>query len=146
MFDVCRCKEVRAGVHTYSIQTGTGQSSAPLCCGYWPSLRRLYDRQPLRPSRSTFCSSPSNSSCLRREPSDWGRNWAALWLHMEIKTRKRHISSKKYIKKTLTSSFFFVFSIYVVVLADCWWSLYGKCNLVFCCRRCSPILRLFQCL
>lgn len=53
---------------------------------------------------------------------------------------------KIYILKNTDFFLVLVFSIYVVVLVDCWWSLYGKCNLFFCCRRCSPILRLFQCL
>lgn len=113
MFDVFRRKEMHADVHTYSIQTGTEQSSAPLCCGYWPSLRPLYDRQPMHPSRSSFCFSPSNNSCLRREPSDWGRKWAALWLHMKIETRKRCNSSTIF-KENL--AFFFL----------CIWHLRGS--------------------
>lgn len=141
-----RRNDVRSDVHTYSIQTGTGRSSAPLCCGYWPSLRPLCDRQTMHPSKSSFCSSPSNNSSLRREPSDWSRNWAALGLHTETQTRKRHTTLSP--KQNVTERIFFslVFSIYMAVGEACSRPLCGTCNQIFCCSRCSPTWRLFQCL
>lgn len=127
-------------VRTYSILIGKIWNSVLLCCECWPGLLLVCDMQPEHPSTSVY-SSPGSSSYPHMEPRGWDRRWAGFWLKTEMERWEFRLIQKHWYVKCDCQHHILI---YWVAGAVQWRFPCGKCNRVFCYRRCFPTLRLLQ--